>query len=363
VFLDQFSEKGGAQLCLRDLMPEIARRGWQSKLMTPATGLPLRPCANGRKTAWDFVRYSFDFPRMAAAIRRIVRDEHIDLIYVNGPRVLPAVIGARCPVIFHAHSRVDALYARKLIGCSLRSTHAPVIAVSEFIARDYPAARIISNGVPDLGLPGRGSDRRPVRVGIIGRIAPEKGQLDFVLAARQIPQAEFFVHGEPMFDDDAYDRTVRAMAQGAPIRFCGWTEDVGRALQDLDILVVPSGPNEAATRVIPEAFSAGTPVIAYRAGGIPEIIDHGRTGILTEAPDADALARAINRLIEDPGLRARMSAEARKEWSRRFTLERFQTAVCDLIADHATTHKRHAASAQASSDGAGTVAPAPTHPE
>jgi glycosyltransferase involved in cell wall biosynthesis len=300
---------------------------------------------------------------MAAAIRRTIHEHQIDLIYVNGPRVLPAVAGVPRPVLFHAHSRVGAFYARKLIHWSLRSTRAAVVAVSEFIARDYPGAHVIYNGIPDLGFPARTYDRKPARIGIIGRIAPEKGQLDFVRAARQIPRAEFFVYGEPMFADSAYDRKVRAEAEGAPIRFCGWTGDVGCALHDLDILVVPSGPNEAATRVIPEAFSAGTPVIAYAAGGIPEIIDHGRTGILTETPDAGTLAKAINRLIQNPTLRARMSAEGRKEWNRRFTLQRFQTAVCDLIVDHATRHKRHARSAQVSAGGAANAEPVPTHPE
>ena len=363
LFLDQFSEMGGAQLCLRDLMPEIVRRGWQSHLMTPATGLPLRPCSNGRKTARDFVRYGFDIPRVAAAIRRTVREKNIDLVYVNGPRILPAVIGLPGPVIFHAHSRADKLYARSLMNWSVRSTQASIIAVSAFIARDYPVARIIYNGVADLDFPARAFDHRPARVGIIGRIAREKGQLDFVRAAHQVHQAEFFIYGEPMFADAAYDETVRAETRDAPIRFCGWTGDVGTALHNLDILAVPSGPYEAATRVIPEAFSAGTPVIAYPVGGIPEIIDHGRTGILTPAPNAGELATAIRCLIEDPDRRARLSAEGRKEWSRRFTLPKFQTAVCDLIADHATRHTRRAPSAPASADGAATVAPMPTHLE
>lgn len=359
LFVDQFSEPGGAQLCLRDLMPEILRRGWQSRLMTPGNGLPLRPCANGRKTAGDFLRYSLDVPRMAAVIRRVVREDRIDLVYVNGPRVLPAAADAGCPVLFHAHSRVTTFYGRRLVARALAASGAAVIAVSQFIARDYPGAHVVYNGVPDLEGPPRTFDRQPARVGILGRIAPEKGHLDFVRAARRITGAEFFVYGERMFADEAYDRVVRTLGERASVHFRGWTSDVGRALHDLDILAAPSGPNEGATRAIPEAFSAGTPVVAYRAGGIPEIVDHGRTGILTATSDFDSLAAAIGGLIENPELRKRLSAEARKEWQERFKMEKFRTAVCDRIAEHATTDKRRARSAPESGDDAAIARPAP----
>jgi glycosyltransferase involved in cell wall biosynthesis len=124
---------------------------------------------------------------------------------------------------------------------------------------------------------------------------------------------------------------VRAEARGAAVEFCGWTNDIGRALHNIDVLAVPSGPAEAATRVIMEAFSAGTPVVAYRAGGIPELVEDGRTGILTESPDAEALARALRLLIADPAKMDRLSMAGRREWESRFRVEAFQQNVCDFI--------------------------------
>jgi len=115
------------------------------------------------------------------------------------------------------------------------------------------------------------------------------------------------------------------------VNLCGWTDDVSRALHNLEILAVPSGPGEAATRVIMEAFSAGTPVVAYRAGGIPELIENGRTGILTETHDSESLARSIRTLMGDRASMERLSAAGRGEWQRRFTVERFRTNVCDLL--------------------------------
>ena len=346
LFVDQFTDPGGAQRCLMDLLPEVKRRGWHPHLLAPGDGelakwcraceipvhaLPLRPCSNGTKTAMDLLRYSFDVPRMGAAIRRLIGSQMIDVIYVNGPRVLPAVVRlSRIPVIFHAHSDIGGGYIRKLARRSIRSAKAAVIAASKFVAVAWPEAHVIYNGVADLLLGSRSFGNRPARIGILGRISPEKGQLDFVRAARQVT-ATFHVYGAPLFSEPGYDLAVRAEAKNAPVEFCGWTNDIAAALHKIDVLAVPSGPTEAATRVIMEAFSAGTPVIAYRSGGIPELIEDGRTGILTESPDAEALARAIRLLIADPAKMERLSIAGRSEWESRFRLDTFQQNICDFI--------------------------------
>lgn len=361
LILDQFSDPGGAQFCLRDLMPEIIRRGWKPRLMVPGDGelvrwssqlgipthtLPLRAYSNGRKTALDFLRFSVDAPRIAAAVRRVVRQERVDMVYVNGPRVFPAVLGVSGPfvarpVVFHAHNYVRAPYGRKPLEWALRVANATVIAASQYVAESYSQVcgrqnlRVVYNGVEDLQGATRNFDRRPLRVGIIGRIAPEKGQMDFVRAARHIVKnggnAEFFVYGERLFADAGYDAQVRSMAENTAVTFCGWTDDVSHALHNLEILAVPSGPDEAATRVIMEAFSAGTPVVAYRSGGIPELVENGRTGLLTGTPDSESLARGIQSLMADRTLMERLSAAGRKEWQHRFRIERFRTNVCDLL--------------------------------
>ncbi|HWF09959.1 MAG TPA: glycosyltransferase family 4 protein [Bryobacteraceae bacterium] len=357
LFLDQYSEPGGAQLCLQDLIPEVLRRGWNPRLMVPGDGdlvtwakktgvrtdpLPLGSYTSGKKTAGDLLRFATDLPRMASAVRKVVRRDRVDMVYVNGPRVLPPVAGLSCPVVFHAHSHVARRVERGLIDWTLRGVAATVVTASEFVAGPYrrvvnpKRVHVIYNGVADLQSGARDFRRTPVRIGIIGRIAPQKGHADFLQAAKQVGgTAEFLIYGSPLFAHAAFEQELRTMARDLPVTFCGWTQDVGRALQDLEILAVPSGPDEAATRVIPEAFSAGTPVVAYRAGGIPEIVEHKRTGILTESPNAAALAKSLRGLMDDPATMERLSAAGRREWQRRFRVERFRTAICDLIESHA----------------------------
>jgi glycosyltransferase involved in cell wall biosynthesis len=84
---------------------------------------------------------------------------------------------------------------------------------------------------------------------------------------------------------------------------------------------VPSAQVEATTRVILEAFAAGLPVIAFGVGGIPEVVEPGRDGLLVSSPEE--MARETIALLNDARRRAEMSDVARETWSRRFTLERF----------------------------------------
>lgn len=350
LFVDQFSDPGGAQLCLMDLLPAVLTRGWNATLLVPGdgelalwcrrAGIPvhaLQPSryANGEKSALDSIRFAFDIPRTRSAIRDIVARHKIDLLYVNGPRVLPAAAGVGCPVIFQAHSVVAGRHSQKVVEFSARRAGATVIAVSAFVARRFPDARIVYNGVPDFGGAERAFGGREARVGIVGRIAQEKGHLDFVRAARIIAgkprAARFLVYGERLFSDASYDAEVRASAKNAPVEFCGWRKDSGVVMRDLDILVAPSGPLEAATRVVMEAFSAGTPVVAYRSGGIPELVEDGRTGLLVERGDVEGLARAIVSLIDDPRRMEALSVAGRVQWESRFRIETFRKGVCDVI--------------------------------
>jgi len=367
LIVDQFSQPGGAQQGLINLLPEVRARGWHAHMLAPGDGelirwcrehgvpvypLPLGSYSSGGKNALDILRYAFDVPRMMLAIRRIVADQGIDLVHINGARALPGAWNINRRVVFHAHSPVSGTLPRGLTELMVRRSRASVIAVSKFVALRYPDARVIYNGVPDYG-PVRKVALRATRIGLVGRIAPEKGHLDFVSAARTIsevsPDSRFFVYGERLFSEAGYDRRVREAAQNLPVEFCGWKNDAGAIMRNLDILVVPSDPTEAATRVIMEAFSAGTPVVAYRSGGIPELVDHGRTGLLVDWPDAAGLARAILSLIGDFRTRERLSVAGRTEWERRFDIGIYRARLCDALAE-IESGKSKAASAVAGED-------------
>jgi starch synthase len=99
----------------------------------------------------------------------------------------------------------------------------------------------------------------------------------------------------------------------------GNREEVQAVIQAADCLVCPSIWQEAAGLVNIEALACGVPVVASRVGGIPEIVEHGATGLLFAAGEPDELAAAIRRLMEDPDLVAKMGEAARTAAIARFS--------------------------------------------
>jgi glycosyltransferase involved in cell wall biosynthesis len=358
--LDQFSDPGGAQRSLAEFLPEMSRYGWKGAVALPGGGelfetareagfatdrIEMHPYRSGRKTLSDAAHFALDTPRLARHIRALAEREHADVLYINGPRLLPATAWARTgrPVVFHSHSYLGPGLVQQIAGIALREMDAHVIAQCEFVASawrtfvDEDRLNVIYNGV--AGPRWRRAKRAngPPRIGCIGRIAPEKGQLEFIEAAAQIhralPECRFVVYGAVLFGQAApteYAERVRTAAEGLPIEFAGWTGDVHSAMAELDLLLVPSAPYEATTRVIPEAFASALPVIAFRSGGIPEIIDNGVDGLL--ARDAEDMADlAIVLLTGDPRRLISIAHCARETWERRFMLERYHRELLRAI--------------------------------
>ncbi|MDP9171881.1 MAG: glycosyltransferase family 4 protein, partial [Acidobacteriota bacterium] len=265
----------------------------------------------------------------------VVSHSRMDIVVANGPRVVAAAAGAGCPVVFHLHSRLETGYARVITRASLRYSHGRAICASKFVAGPLGRpATIIYNGVRDLGYEPKVQGNGCIRVGIIGRLAPEKGHMDFIAAAHALiaagSKARFTIHGTAMFSRPAYEEQLRAMA-GPSVEFHGWTDNVAGVLHELDILAVPSRAVEASPRVVLEALSAGTPVVAYPSGGIPELIEDGVSGVLTQRSDYASLAESVQELLGDRSKMASLSRNGRQEWEARFRVERFQRDVCDLL--------------------------------
>ena len=105
------------------------------------------------------------------------------------------------------------------------------------------------------------------------------------------------------------------------VRFLGHVDDVPALLSALDLVVLPSTEREGFPLALTEAAMAGRPAIASRLGGIPEIIEDRRTGLLVPPRDAPALAGAIVELLSDAELRNRLGEAARMRARERFTSE------------------------------------------
>ena len=360
LFLDQFSQMGGAQHGLLDTIEAARARGWRAWAALPPGGplvnrlqsldvtvapVPCGPYRSGTKSLPDLFRFGGDLMRQVRLIMDLKNRIRFDLIYVNGPRLLPAValaVRGHVPVLFHAHSHVEQALARKLACRSIRRSAAAVVACSHSVMahfRDYVVPRkqfVIPNGVRELPFRMRDFPHDGKwRIGVIGRISPEKGQAEFVRAAAilngEFPAARFHICGAPMFGDARYFDDVQRLARGLPIEVLGWREDIAAVLSDLDLVVVPS-QLEGMGRVVVEAYAAGVPVIAFPVGGIPEIITDRETGFLVTEKTAQALAGCIREVMRaDPADLHRIAASARRVWETRYNTGIYQRRITELI--------------------------------
>jgi glycosyltransferase involved in cell wall biosynthesis len=211
-------------------------------------------------------------------------------------------------------------------------------------AGTVPGRRIvlIPNGV-DLArfapAPGSGAFRSDrVTVGTLAMLRPEKAVGDLVRAAPAIrercPAARFVIGGDGPCRPQL-ERLVRGLGLERVVEFRGATAQPEAALRDLDIFVLPS-ISEACPNALLEAMTIGLPVVATRVGGIPALVEDGKTGLLVPPGDPLSLARAIIRLIEDPGLAAALAARAREHVQNEFGLDRMLARI-EALYDRALT--------------------------
>ncbi|HEY3175602.1 MAG TPA: glycosyltransferase family 4 protein [Candidatus Polarisedimenticolia bacterium] len=154
---------------------------------------------------------------------------------------------------------------------------------------------------------------RPVTVGMVACLKPQKAPLDFVrVAARVVREAgapvRFVLVGDGEMRPQV-DAMIRAEGIEEHVSLEGWRRDVPELMRRLDLLIHTS-LWEGLPRVFPEAMATGLPIVATRVDGAPEAIEEGVTGYLLEPGDVAGLARATIELVRDPALRRRMGQAA-----------------------------------------------------
>jgi glycosyltransferase involved in cell wall biosynthesis len=162
---------------------------------------------------------------------------------------------------------------------------------------------------PDLPPPRVVGDTRCLRLGFLGRLVDYKGielLLDVLRTEMAQENWELAIAGS---GQAGYEAELRRRYAEPRVRFLGWVPPE-RLLNQVDVLVVPSLWEEPLSRAVIESHCHGVPVIGANRGGIPELIQEERTGLLFEPTQPAGLARAIRRFLEDPDLARRMGREA-----------------------------------------------------
>jgi GT2 family glycosyltransferase/glycosyltransferase involved in cell wall biosynthesis len=213
--------------------------------------------------------------------------------------------------------------ARDRRECMLRAArhvtrfHAPSRALRErFLAAGFPPERVtlVPLGVPSVPPAPPRDPSAPLRLGFLGSLMLSKAPHLALEAFASLPRgaATLDLYGEitAYHGDDSYRARLAPLLTIPGVRHHGAVthERALRALATLDALIVPSIWPENSPCVIREAFAAGLPVVAASVGGVPELVEHERGGLLFQAGDSDDLRLALRRLLDEVGLYARLRA-------------------------------------------------------
>jgi glycosyltransferase involved in cell wall biosynthesis len=290
--------------------------------------------------------------RHVAMIAKFAREKHVDVIHTNSLKadIIGGLAGrlAGTPVVWHVRDRIDNDYLP-----------ASIVRIFRFLAGVVPAyviansaatlatihlgkrrpSKVIGSGVdiskypePTFKVRSAGSE---TRIGLVGRLAPWKGQHIFIQAAAKVlsqyPQTRFEIVGGALFNESMYEAEIREMTKTLgiehAIEFTGFVNDVPARVANLDILVHASTTGEPYGQVIIEGMAAGKPVIATNGGGVPEIVVAGVTGLLVSMDSVDEMTEAIRYLLSDPNVCLRMGRNGRARVLEQFTVNQTAHAV------------------------------------
>ncbi|HTY37241.1 MAG TPA: glycosyltransferase family 4 protein [Bacteroidota bacterium] len=348
------SSVGGLELSTIRLAEEFNNRKAKTLLVVPPD-TPLSREAAKENILAEYLQPTLKYGDLLAAwkLARILTSHQIELVVVMQSKDINVIAAAKLFVpsvklVFYQQmqSSIDKrdvfhtwMYSKLALWISLtRRMKQDVIEhtkVPEQRIQVVPLGRDTSVFNPSLynsraarrlyGLP---LDKRIV--GVIGRLDPKKGQTEFLrslpIVLENHPDVFYVILGEETRGEEGFARTLVNLSYELGVqdhvRFLPFTENVPQFMAAIDVFVMPSY-SETFGLVLIEAMAMQKPVIATSAGGVPEIVEDGKDGLLVPPRDEKALAEAIDLLLSDSSLRKALSARARLE-----ALSRFDTNRC-----------------------------------
>jgi L-malate glycosyltransferase len=262
----------------------------------------------------------------------------------------PALVAAR-RVDFHLKGNSLSRWKHRQVDCFIAASDAireillgdgvprdRVETVHEGIDVEHVAAMPPVNVHEAFWLP----HQAPV-IGNVAALVPHKGQRHLIDAARrvvtEIPDARFVILGEGELRD-TLEHLVRHHRLEKHVLLPGFRTDVIGCMKGFDLFAMSSVTEGLGTSLL-DAMACARPIVATRAGGIPEIVEDGVTGLLVPPRDDEALAAAIVRLLRDEPLRRRLAEAGFRRVHERFTVDRMVERTADVY--ERVAGRRHAA--------------------
>lgn len=293
-------------------------------------------------------------PAAAVQIRRLVRGRHVDIVHANEPHALSSAWLARAhrsvPVI--ASRRIALPLSRSFLSLARYRAAARIVAVSHFVEKSViqsglPAncVEVIYDGVeipPETSRAyrdyARGRFKIPPDSPCIGNVAAfvlEKGQeillRAFAKLSAQFPGCTLLLCGQGPERGRLRELAGQLQILDA-VRFAVPIHKIEEVFAAMDIFAFPSHEEPLGSALL-GAMAYGLPVVAIGRGGIPEVVERGKNGLLVDSPDPDALAAAIEVVLANPEAAHLLGKVARGTISARFSADRMVDATLGLYED------------------------------
>ncbi len=334
-------KSGGVERGTVDLAKYLLRHGHQAIVVS--AGGPLV----GDLTAAGVTHYTLPVHRKspfsvyysARVLAKIVRKEKVDILHARSrvPALVALLVSRRTqvPFITTCHGFYNKHPLSKPMGWGKL-----VIVASNIIGKrmrddfgvPHEKIRLIPRGVNleefKLRQNPTGNGNGKVIVGLVGRLTPIKGHSLFLKAmarvARVIPNLQIQIIGDapkPQYKEELLTLT-RNLGLEHAVEFLGTRYDIPELLSRMDVLVAPSVGEEAFGRVVIEAGACGVPVVATRMGGLVDVVENEKDGLLVGPDDPRILADAVLRLLKDTEYAQKLARSLRKKVETEFTLEK-----------------------------------------
>jgi glycosyltransferase involved in cell wall biosynthesis len=285
---------------------------------------------------------------------KLIRQRNIDVLHLTGMkgillgRIAGWLTGRPAVIHFHDTDRGWCDFMQRRLAKWTRWAIGVCEPVRQFAIQEYglppEKVEVLHNGIAieqferldqatrfkvrdELELP----HSVPV-IGMFGRFFTEKGQHVLLNAFPKIlarrPETRLLMVGDGETRASC-EQLCRMLDITAAVRFTGHRKDVAELMSAVDLVAVPSMWEEPLPYVALEALCAGRAVVAFRVGGIPELIIDGETGLLVPKGDTDGLTHALLRLIDDESLRERI-AERGRQHAQAFTVQRHVQRLTEI---------------------------------
>lgn len=348
---------GGMEFRVIEQTQWLNAHGHQAWLATPKNGASFERAMAAGVPVIDF---NFDQPWRWSAIRQmraLLRELRIELADVHVTRDAKALMACLdLTAVVRSRHITQRLKPGLLRSMQWRLGSDAVIAVAECVRTamladglaDPARAHVVGEWAEDIFF---APIAAPVRedlcktlelapemtaIACVGMLRPEKGQDILIDALAQLPDSFVaLMIGNATSEGDAHAKSLRSRAEsagvGGRVRWLGYRTDIAQLLAASDIVAVPS-LLEAQSRIVPQAFAVGKPVVATRVGGLTELVHDGKTGLLVPPRDSFALAKAIERLAKDAALAARLVLEAKTYAEAHLHMDRQMEATLAIYA-------------------------------